>query len=582
MREQPLGEIRFATLARAAEGLTQWRPLLLCFLTLLLTGALIAGAAWMLVKAGFFMYLIFMLAAVVALLAGSSGVGIMLMDKARNEPVRSFSAAASAGLLCLPKFLLVGLAIFVATLAYYLLAAVIYFICKIPVLGGILAFVAHPILVLVAAALLIAMIWVVGPLMGPALWSGLSVKAALANVLSIARKRLVEVVLMEVVLYVILGLVCFMLFAGLVPATVSLTGIAMSITGDAGSMAGMFMGGGYGRGYGGGFNPMGMMGGGSTGLIAGLGVLYCVVGALLAQVAIMGMNLIYLQARESVDPAEAEGALDSLIGDVRKKAEEAKAQTMAAAERTMAAAERAKQAASERLQEATAKPAATDTPPGNDSNASAGAATAGAAATGAAAAAAGLTAATAASTEQAFAEQQARERAAADAAEKARQSAEEAAARQRSEAEAARLRAEAEAARLKAEAEAAEQAARERATRERATRERAAAEAEELAARQRAEAQAAERAAQQKAAEEHAAAQAAEEARQQAEAERLKAQAEQLARQQAAEREAARARAEAEAAEKARLAQAAPSCPACSAPVAANDLFCGECGNKLK
>ncbi|MEN2384054.1 zinc ribbon domain-containing protein [Comamonas sp. A7-5] len=559
MREQPLGEIRFATLARAAEGLTQWRPLLLCFLTLLLTGALIAGAAWMLVKAGFFMYLIFMLAAVVALLAGSSGVGIMLMDKARNEPVRSFSAAASAGLLCLPKFLLVGLAIFVATLAYYLLAAVIYFICKIPVLGGILAFVAHPILVLVAAALLIAMIWVVGPLMGPALWSGLSVKAALANVLSIARKRLVEVVLMEVVLYVILGLVCFMLFAGLVPATVSLTGMAMSITGD-GSMAGMFMGGGYGRGYGGGFNPMGMMGGGSTGLIAGLGVLYCVVGALLAQVAIMGMNLIYLQARESVDPAEAEGALDSLIGDVRKKAEEAKAQTMAAAERTMAAAERAKQAASERLQEATAKHSATDTPPGTDSNASAGAA----------AAAAGLTAATAASTEQAFAEQQARERAAADGAEKAHQSAEEAAARQCSEAEAARLRAEAEAARLKAEAEATEQAARER-----ATRERAAAEAQELAARQRAEAQAAERAAQQKAAEERAAAQAAEEARQQAEAE-------QLARQQAAEREAARARAEAEAAEKARQTQAAPSCPACSAPVAANDLFCGECGNKLK
>lgn len=555
MREQPLGEIRFATLARAAEGLTQWRPLLLSFLTLLVTGALIAGAAWMLVKAGFFMYLIFMLASVIALLAGSSGVGIMLMDKARNEPVRSFSAAASAGLLCLPKFLLVGLAVLLATLAYYLLAAVIYFICKIPVLGSILAFVAHPILVLVAAALLIAMIWVVGPLMGPALWSGLSVKAALANVLSIARKRLVEVVLMEVVLYVILGLVCFMLFAGLVPATVSLTGMAMSITGDAGSMAGMFMGGGYGRGYGGGFNPMGMMGGGSTGLIAGLGVLYCVVGALLAQVAIMGMNLIYLQARESVDPAEAEGALDSLIGDVRKKAEEAKAQTMAAAERTMAAAERAKQAASERLQEATAKPAATDIPPGTDGNA--------------AAAAAGLTAAAAASTEQAFAEQQARERAAADAADKARQDAEEAAARQRSEAEAARLRAEAEAARLKAEAEAAEQAARERAAHERAVRERAAAEAQELAARQRAEAQAAE---------ERAAAQAAEEARQQAEAQRLKAQAEQ----QAAEREAARVRAEAQAAEKARQTQAAPSCPACSAPVAANDLFCGECGNKLK
>ena len=63
-----------------------------------------------------------------------------------------------------------------------------------------------------------------------------------------------------------------------------------------------------------------------------------------------------------------------------------------------------------------------------------------------------------------------------------------------------------------------------------------------------------------------------------AEAQRLKAQAEQ----QAAEREAARVHAEAEAAEKARQTQAAPSCPACSAPVAANDLFCGECGHKLK
>ena len=34
MREQSLGDIRFGTLARAAEGLTQWRPLLMSFLTL--------------------------------------------------------------------------------------------------------------------------------------------------------------------------------------------------------------------------------------------------------------------------------------------------------------------------------------------------------------------------------------------------------------------------------------------------------------------------------------------------------------------------------------------------------------------
>lgn len=528
MREQSLGEIRFATLARAAEGLTQWRPLLMSFLTLLVTALLIGLSTWMLVKAGFFMSTLFMLAAMIALLAGSSAVGIMLMDKAKNEPIRSFAAAASAGLLCLPKFILVGLVVFVATLAYGLMAAIVYFVCKIPLIGAILAFVAHPILVLVAAALLIAMIWVIGPLMGPALWSGLSVKAALANVLSIARKRLVEVVLMEVVLYIILTLICVMLFAGLVPATMSLTSMAMGITGGADGMMNMFGGrSSYGGGYGGmGFNPMRMLSGNgaSAGLLAGLGVMYCVIGALLAQVAIMGMNLIYLQARESVDPSEAEGALDSLIGDVRKKAEEAKAQTMAAAERTMAAAERAKQAATERLQEAAAK--AADTPP-SATNQDTG--------TTETAATAGLAAATAASTEQAFAEQQARERAAAEAAEKARLAAEEEAARLRTQAEVARVRAEAEAARLKAEAQATEQSARERAMQQKAAEE---ARLKAAAARQEAELQ--------------------------------------------TQREAAKAKADAEAAEKARQAQAAANCPACQTPVAADDLFCGECGHRLK
>jgi len=89
------------------------------------------------------------------------------------------------------------------------------------------------------------------------------------------------------------------------------------------------------------------------GLVAGLGVLYCVVGALLTQVMIMGMNLIYLQARESVDSGAAEEALDDLIGDVRQKAEEVR-------ERTMAAAERAKQAAQERAAKVQAAATATE------------------------------------------------------------------------------------------------------------------------------------------------------------------------------------------------------------------------------
>ena len=621
---QSLGDIRFGTLARAAEGLTQWRPLLLAFLTLLLTGVVVWLGQWMAIHVTPIMALVMMLLAFVVMMAGFSGVGIMLMDKAKNQPVRSFAAAASAGLLCLPKFLLIALVMTVAFIAYMIVAAIIYFVCKIPFVGGIVAFIAHPVLVLSFAAVLVALIWVVGPLMAPALWSGLPVKAAIANVLAIARKRLIEVVLMEVLLYIILSLIGVLLFAGLVPASLSLTGLGISIMGDSNAMMAMAMSG-MGR-YGGGMSPMAMMGaGGNTwGLMAGLGVLYCVIGALLTQVAIMGMNLIYLQARENLNPAEAEGALDDLMGDMRKKATEAK--------------DRARQAAQDltaKKDSGDAAPAASAPtsyqPPQDHGQPSYGVAAAGTAA--AAGLAAGNVNAASPSADQA-AHSEALTREQALAAEKARMAAEEEAARQRTEAEVARVRAEAEAARQRADALAAEQAARDRAAAEaeaaakaraeeqaaaeRAAREQAQAQAQIAAeeARRRAEAEAAERAANERAeqermaheraeheraqaaeqaarerAEVQAAAQAAERARQQEQAqaearqraeEQAREQARLQAEREAAEREAARAQAQAEAEEKARLAAVKPSCPSCHAHVSADDMFCGECGYKLK
>lgn len=627
---QSLGDIRFGTLARSAEGLTQWRPLLLAFLTLLLTGAVMWLGQWLAVNVAAIMALIMMVLAFVVMMAGFSGVGIMLMDKAKEQPVRSFAAAASAGLLCLPKFLLIGLVMTLAFIAYMIVAAIIYFVCKIPFVGGVLAFIFHPILVLSFAAVLVALIWVVGPLMAPALWSGLPVKAAIANVLAIARKRLVEVVLMEVLLYIILSLITVLLFAGLVPASLTLTGLGVSLLGDSNRMMAMAM-----SGMGGGMTPMAMLGaGGNTwGLMGGLGVLYCVVGALLTQVAIMGMNLIYLQARGNLNPEEAEGALNDFMGDMRKKASEAKDLARQAAQDLAA-----KKDSSDTAQ---AVAPASYQPPQDQGQPSYGAtygATTGAAGVGSAAAAglaAGSIHAAAPSADQ-TSHHEAMSREQALAAEKARIAAEEEAARQRTEAEVARVRAEAEAARQRADALAAEQAARERAAaeaeaaararaEEQAAAERAAhaqaqaqaqaqiaaeearrreqAEAAERAARERAEqermdrekaeherAQAAEQAARERA-QAQAAAQAAEEARQREEAQaQARQRAEEQAREQArlqaereaAEREAARVKAQAESEVKARLAAATPSCPSCHAHVSADDMFCGECGYKLK
>lgn len=347
--DQSLGDIRITTLARAGEGLTQWRPMLVGFLTLLLTflvflaaqglGSAIGGVT------GGIARLVLSLAAAVVMMGGISAVGVMLMDKAREMPVRTIGEAFAFGLACIPKFLLFAVLLLAAVLAFLLVAAVVYFVCKLPVIGAILAFVAHPVLVLVAAAALVALIWVIYPLFAPAIWSGLGFKAALASMLGIARRRLVEVVLLELVLYFIIGVICVLLFAGLLPASFSLTTMGAAIIG--GGQAASLAAAGYGA--------SAFMGNTAVmGLVSGLGVLYCVVGALMAQVMIMGMNLVYLQAQEGLDASDAEGALDDLIGNVRKHAEEAKDRAMAAAEQVKARAAKAQESPAQPAQNAEA------------------------------------------------------------------------------------------------------------------------------------------------------------------------------------------------------------------------------------
>ena len=342
-----LQNIQFSALARAGEGLTQWRPLAMGFITLVACGLLVfvsqALARGMGGFAGVLLFGLLMLATAVVFFSGVSAVGVMLMDKAQGIAVRGFADAAYAGLLCVPKFLGLALLALVATLVFYLVAAIIYFVCKIPVLGAVLAFVAHPVLIIAASALIVAWVCVVAPMFAPAVWSGLPFKAALASVIGIARNRLVEVVLMQIVLYIILMVITGLLFMGLLPASISLTAMGTGIAGGGAGGMGleglMYMGPRA-------LSHMGMSGS-VIGLWLGVGVLFCVIFALLGQVAVMGQNLVYLQASASIDSTGEEQALDGVWSDVRKRAEEAK-------ERAKAAAERAKQVAAQKAQEVAA------------------------------------------------------------------------------------------------------------------------------------------------------------------------------------------------------------------------------------
>lgn len=335
--------IQLGELARATEGLTQWRPLVMGFASLLVAGLIMACAGKVLASmmniGGMIVAGLLWLVAVIVLFGGVSAVGSMLMDRARNMPVRSFGDAAMFGLLCIPKFLLFAILLAVGAALFAAFAALLYMLCKIPYLGALLAFFIHPALVLVAAFLLVVITFVAMPLFAPAVWSGLSFKEALASLFAIAQKRLVQVVLMLIALYVIMLVVMGLLFAGFLPAASGMTTMAMGIIP---SYAGF---GAYGmsslmRG-----DVFGLMGaftsGGVAGAMAGLSVLMTAVAALLMQVWLMGLNLLYIQAAEGVDVSQASSGIGHVMGDIAQRAKTAK-------DSAMAAAERAKQAAVER------------------------------------------------------------------------------------------------------------------------------------------------------------------------------------------------------------------------------------------
>ena len=80
-------------------------------------------------------------------LAGTAAVGIMLLDKAKNLEPRSLKDAFMAGLACVPKVILYLLLLVALFIALFVVAAILYYVCKIPFIGPVLLFFVHPALV---------------------------------------------------------------------------------------------------------------------------------------------------------------------------------------------------------------------------------------------------------------------------------------------------------------------------------------------------------------------------------------------------------------------------------------------------
>jgi hypothetical protein len=326
---------------RASEGLTHVRGMIVSFLGFVCGGAflvlgLYVASSSMNVLARLFLLFTWFLYALIAG-TGVSATGIMLLDKARGAQPRSNSDALMFGLICLLKFWLVGLGLFVAGVAIMFVPTLIYFICKIPGIGPLLLFFAHPILVLCAGALIFfASIFLT--LIVPALWDGDTISQAAAKTMAILKERAVATVLYLLVMGVVTAIILSILGAIILPGYLSMTGLATGVIGSrlAGGLALVTN------------LPFALMtlssgeGGHMVALALGTLMLLALCVAAALQVQLMGINLVYLGVSEGVDSSGAENMLKRQFDQAKAKADEAKQRAVAAAERARQAAQQAR------------------------------------------------------------------------------------------------------------------------------------------------------------------------------------------------------------------------------------------------
>ena len=339
---ETMRQVSFAPLLRASEGLTQWRPMALGFLTWVVVALLLAVGGFLSSSlggaAGGGLMGLFGLLAMILIAAGMSGAGILLMDKAKNIAPRSMLDAFLAGLWCIPKFLGFYVVVALVLAALAVVGAIGYFLAKIPGIGPLFFFVLHPVLVIMAAAVLTSLLWVGFPLFTPAVWEGRGFKESLTLVIAVSRQRLVPTVLLFLALYVVVSVIGMVVFGALLPGYFFMSGLATSILGVGMTGNGLAAITALMNGYGGGSSGLVYAGILATALIFGLAF------TLMMQVALMGVNLVYLSATDGLDTADTENALNAGLDEMKRRAREAQEKARQMAEE---AKERARQRAAE-------------------------------------------------------------------------------------------------------------------------------------------------------------------------------------------------------------------------------------------
>ena len=299
----------FASLFQAVHGLRN-RAAVTAMLGCTFVGVIVAALLMSMAGAlGFLAGLLAFIVWVVAIGTGVNAAGLLQMDNARGISPRSLPDALVYGLMCIPKLVVLGLALAAVEIAVFIGIALLLVICKIPFLGPLLFAVVFPLSVVVAGVTVVGL-FICMVLSLPAIWQGAGITRALGQTLAIVKSRLVETVL----LLLVLGLLCFVvglivfgvLGAGLLPTM----GMSMAIVGFGGlgieSMMAM---------------PQGAGGHAIAGVI-GLLLLWAIAASLVAQVYLRGLSLVYLRVTEGLDLSASEASLRATFDDAKRRTAE--------------------------------------------------------------------------------------------------------------------------------------------------------------------------------------------------------------------------------------------------------------------
>jgi len=313
-----------ASLLAAVDAIRNWRAAALMLSSLLLAGLVGALAGVVGVQVHPAVGLVFVLLAVAIFFYGANATGILLMDEAQGGTSRPVIAAVLTALAIGHRFIFVLLLVGLVYIVGLLAMALLLLLCKIPGLGPLLFAFVFPVCVVISGVAIFAGYAVIGPLAGPAIWSGATTMQALSRLAAIARQRIVVVILSVLVLLIICGFVGSLIFGIMFVGTLITGGMAAGIIGVSGmdltsvmSMANM-------SGYGGGGDGRGASGHLAAGAF-GWGVVMAVAFTLPLLVYLRGCCQLYLGNIQGVNADGIEQQLRDKLDAAKRGAADLKA-----------------------------------------------------------------------------------------------------------------------------------------------------------------------------------------------------------------------------------------------------------------